>query len=79
MPLNALRAAVRMVRLLAPREPEAAGLEVLRLGPARVLGTLREAVTWNPVTIRRWIERGQADAEALIASAQFTAATSRFV
>ncbi len=71
MPLNALRACVRMVRLLAPREPQATGVEVLRLGPDRMMGTLHDAVTWNPENIKRWIERGQADAEALIHSPQF--------
>ncbi len=82
MPLNAMRAAVRMVRLMAPREPEPAGIEVLRLGPQRVLGTLQDAVTWNPENMRAWIDRGQADAEALIRSPQFSviaASAGRFV
>jgi NTE family protein len=79
MPLNALRASVRMVRLLAPREPQLTGVEVLRLGPPRVLGTLREAITWDPQNIRRWIDRGRSDAEALVNSPQFTAAEGRFV
>jgi predicted acylesterase/phospholipase RssA len=72
MPLTAMRAAVRMVRLLAPREPQTAGLEVLRLGPQRVLGTLHDAVTWDEVNIRRWIDCGQTDAEALVHSPQFS-------
>ena len=71
MPLNTLRAAVRMVRLLAPREPPISGVEVLPLGPPRVLGGLRDAISWNPKNVRRWVERGQADAEALIRSPQF--------
>jgi NTE family protein len=82
MPLNALRAAVRMVRLLAPREPPVTGVEVLRLGPPRVLGTLHDAIAWDAENTRRWIARGQADAEALIASpqfAQFAASSGRFV
>jgi predicted acylesterase/phospholipase RssA len=73
MPLNAIRACVRMVRLFAPREPQATGVEVLRLGPDRMMGTLHDAVTWNPENIKRWIERGQADAEALIHTPQFGA------
>jgi NTE family protein len=82
MPLNAMRAAVRMVRLLAPREPQAAGIEVLPLGPQRMLGTLHDAVTWDAGNMRRWIDRGQADTEALIESpqfAQFSARSERFV
>jgi NTE family protein len=71
MPLNVLRAAVRMVRLLAPREPPVTGVEVLRLGPQRVLGSLRDAIVWDPCNTRRWIDRGEADAQALIHSPQF--------
>jgi len=79
MPLRIMRAGVRMIRLLAPREPSIAGVEVLRLGPTHVLGSLHDAITWDPATIRRWIERGQGDAEALIRSAQFTATAGHFV
>lgn len=73
MPLNAIRAAVRMVRLMAPREPQATGVQVLRLGPQRVLGKLHDAITWDEGNMRRWIDRGQADAEALIRSREFAA------
>jgi NTE family protein len=73
MPLTALRASVRMVRLLAPREPQLTGVDVLRLGPPRVLGKLHDAISWDAGNTRRWIDRGQADAEALIHSPQFTA------
>ena len=82
LPLNALRVAVRMVRLLAPREPQLTGAEVLRLGPERVLGKLRDALTWDEANMRRWIGRGQRDAEALIHSPQFalfSASSGRFV
>jgi NTE family protein len=79
MPLNALRASVRMVRLLAPREPKITGVEMLRLGPPRVLGGLHDAITWEPENIRRWIDRGQADAEALMRGPEFAATESRFV
>ena len=53
-------AAVRMVRLLAPREPPVTGIEVLRLGPERVLGKLHDAIAWDEGNVRRWIDRGQA-------------------
>jgi NTE family protein len=78
-PLNALRATVRMVRLLAPREPEVMGLEVIRLGPERMLGTFHDAITWDAGNMRRWIDRGQADGEALVRSPEFTASACRFV
>jgi len=71
MPLNAMRAAVRMVRLMAPREPQAQGIDVLPLGPERVLGTFHDAITWDEGNVRRWIDRGQADTEALIRSPRF--------
>jgi hypothetical protein len=83
LPLNAVRAAVRTVRLLAPREPQVTGVEVLRLGPERMLGTFHDAITWDAGNTRRWIDRGQADAEALIRSPQFAAifaaSSGRFV
>lgn len=79
MPLTAMRAAVRIVRLLAPREPKVTSLNVIRLGPPRVMGTLQDAITWNPSNIQRWMERGQADAEALKNRLEFTAMESRFV
>ena len=77
--MNALRASVRLVRLLAPREPPLTGVEVLRLGPPRVLGTLHDAITWNPAIIRQWIQRGQADAEALVNSPAFASTAARIV
>jgi hypothetical protein len=79
MPLNLLRASVRAVRLLAPREPRCTGIEVIRLGPPRMLGTLRNALTWDAAVIRRWIDRGYADAQALLAGPLFPATDSRFV
>lgn len=71
MPLNAMRAAVRLVRLMAPREPQLNGVEVFRLGPERVMGKLHDAIAWDAANIRSWIDRGRADAEALIRSPQF--------
>jgi NTE family protein len=83
LPLNIARAGVRMARLLAPREPPVTGMEVLGLGPERVLGTLHDAIAWDEGNIRRWIDRGRFDAEALIHSpkfaAIFAAGSGRFV
>lgn len=78
MPLNVLRATVRMVRLLAPREPQATGTEVLQIVPVGGLGKLHDAITWNPAAVERWIERGQADAQALIDSSQFASYAGPF-
>lgn len=77
LPLTVVRAAVRMVRLLAPREPRVTGVEVLPVGPERVPGKLRDAIAWDAGNIRRWIDRGQADAEALIQSPPFAPICSR--
>jgi len=82
MPLNAMRAAVRTVRLMAPREPQTTGIDVLHLGPQRMLGTLHDAITWDEGNMRRWIDCGQADAEAFIRRhnlLQSTANSGRFV
>jgi NTE family protein len=79
MPLNLLRASVRLVRLLAPREPRVTGIDVLRLGPPRMLGTLHQALGWDADVIRRWIDRGEADARALATGSLFAATESRFV
>jgi len=76
LPLNALRATVRMVRLLAPPEPQVTGVEVLPLIPER-LGTLHDAIAWDEGNVRRWIDRGQGDAEALIHNPQFAAICSQ--
>ena len=78
-PLTALRAGVRMVRLLAPREPQSPGMEVHRIVPDPPLGRLHDAITWSPAVIERWIARGRADAQAFIASAPFAAMLDRFV
>jgi NTE family protein len=79
MPLNVLRSCVRTVRLLAPREPRVTGIEVLRIGPGRMLGTLRDAVRWNSATVRSWIERGHDEAQALVNSSRLSSMLGRFV
>jgi len=83
MPLSAIRAAVRMVRFRAPREPQVTGVEVLGLGPQRLLGKLHDAIAWDAGNTQRWIDRGHADAEALVHSPQFAAlfaaSSGRFV
>lgn len=78
-PLSALRVAVRTVRLLAPREPRVAGMQVLTITPDPPLGTLRTAVMWNPAKIREWIDLGERDAAALLRTDSFSAMLGRFV
>jgi len=78
-PLTLLRATVRAIRLLAPREPQAPGTEVFRVVPEPPLGRLHDAITWDAPVIRQWAARGQADAQALIDSPRFGATLGRFV
>jgi NTE family protein len=79
MPLNLLRATVRTLRFFAPREPRAGGLEVLSIAPATGLGTVHDALTWNPATIQRLVAQGQADAQRLLDSPEFATMLGRFV
>jgi NTE family protein len=79
MPLNLLRATVRTLRFLAPREPQAGAIEVLQIAPNTALGSVHDALTWNPAALERWIERGRQDARLAIDSPQFSAMLGRFV
>lgn len=47
-----------------PRVP--AGVELTTLIPQRPLGTLRDALSWDPANSARWIEQGAADARTAI-------------
>jgi NTE family protein len=40
-------------------------LRVTRLEPSHRLGSLRDAVIWNPSNIERWIEMGRCDASSI--------------
>jgi len=79
MPINLLRAGVRTLRFITPKPPKTNGLEIIEIAPPGALGTVQEALTWNPATIERWIEHGRADARAAIDSAKFAAMLGRFV
>jgi len=66
MPSRVVRAAAGMAhRLGSPRRPPE-GLTVTLIRPSSALGTLREAVYWNPANARRWAESGERDAERSI-------------
>lgn len=62
MPSHPLRVVVRGIRFLAPKPPVAPGLEVVTMRPRGSLGSLREALSWNPQNVRRWIRQGEEDA-----------------
>jgi NTE family protein len=62
MPSRALRAAVGIVRRMAPRA-SVSGIPVLRFVPGETLGRLRDAVFWKKENVERWISLGQHDVE----------------
>jgi NTE family protein len=62
MPSRPLRAALRVVRILGQKPAPAPGIEVMCIRPAALLGSIRDALTWNPSNVRRWMEQGETDA-----------------
>ena len=58
--------AVRAVRLLARKPASVAGLDVMRISPRTPLGSIRDALTWSPENVRRWIQQGEDDAAASV-------------
>jgi len=64
MPSRSLRAAVRVVRLLGRKPPKPAGLDLVLIGPRMPLGSVRDALTWSPENVQRWIQQGEDDAAA---------------
>jgi NTE family protein len=66
MPSRSLRAAVRVVRLLGRKPAKVAGLDLVFVNPRAPLGSVRDALTWSPENVRRWIQRGEDDAEASV-------------
>lgn len=65
MPSRTLRAGARVVRWLSPKhKPTAtpAPLDVVVIRPGTQLGSIREALTWNPERVRQWIQQGEDDA-----------------
>ena len=65
MPSRSLRAAVRVVRLLGRKPARVAGLDLVLISPRASLGSVRDALTWSPENVRRWIQQGEDDAKAL--------------
>ena len=64
MPSRSLRAAARMVRLLGRKPPKPGGLDLVLIGPRTPLGSVRDALTWSPENVQRWIQQGEDDAAA---------------
>ena len=64
MPSRPLRAVLRGVRLLGRKPANIAGLDIVRIGPRSPLGSIRDALTWSPESVRRWIRQGEDDAAA---------------
>lgn len=60
------RTFVGAIRVLSPfRAPTAAGLEIVRVAPAKLLGAPLEAINWTRKNAEAWIEAGQRDAQAM--------------
>jgi NTE family protein len=55
----------RLLHGLMRGKRASSALEVTRLEPSRRLGSLRDAMVWNPNNIERWIEMGRCDASSI--------------
>jgi NTE family protein len=65
MPSRPLRAAVRVVRWLGQKPAATPSLDVVVIRPGVPLGSIRDALTWNPDRVRQWIQQGEDDAAKL--------------
>ena len=54
-------------RVMAPRRA-AAGIRLTCLEPSSPLGSLKDAVSWSPERIRRWIDQGERDGNRAVSS-----------
>jgi NTE family protein len=66
MPSRFLRATVGAFRALVAPPAIFPGVEVIKIFPARPLGTVREAVSWKEENARKWIAQGERDAMAAL-------------
>jgi NTE family protein len=64
MPSHPLRALLRVVRLVGQKPAGVAGPDLVVIRPRTPLGSIRDALTWNPENMRRWIQQGEDDAAA---------------
>ena len=67
MPSRVIRGAVRAVQYVAPDglPPASSDVQIRTIAPDPPLGRLAESVRWKPENVRRWVERGAADAARL--------------
>jgi NTE family protein len=70
MPSRVIRGAVRGVQYLAAegRAAAASDVQIRTIVPDPPLGRLADSVRWQPENVRRWIERGAADAARVVSS-----------
>ena len=72
IPPGLLKPLVKVFRGVAGYHPPVpAGVTAEVIKPSRRLGTVREAIRWNPVRIERWIEQGASDAESALKNISF--------
>lgn len=64
MPSHPLRALLRVVRLRDRKPAGIAASNVVLIRPRKPLGSIRDALTWTPENMRRWIQQGENDAAA---------------
>ena len=57
-----LRTILRVARFLGKKPADTEGIEVVCIQPGASLGSIRDALTWNPAHVRRWMDQGEADA-----------------
>ena len=62
MPFLPLRGFLRAVQVVGQKPPVPAGLEIVRIQPATPLGSISDALTWQPDRVRRWMAQGEGDA-----------------
>jgi len=53
------------LRTLTRSKLPGATLKVTLLEPSRKLGSIRDALLWNPSNVERWIELGRSDASSI--------------
>jgi NTE family protein len=64
--LNVLNTPVfRVFQRVMGRQKLKTAMQITRLEPSRRLGSLRDALAWNPSNIERWIEMGRCDASSI--------------
>ena len=68
MPSRIVRGTVRSLQRVTKGVPRPAPAHVVRLVPSLRLGGARDALTWSPRSMERWLALGARDAEHLLAT-----------